>query len=667
MRTKILLIFILSLFLINLASAEILLGQTKTIYSAGDNLILNLNVKSTSGNQGFLHVDLRCGNESETVLHVPLTLSAGESQNFDNNISLTKNFLNGMLGICYLEASFAGETDQSQNFEISDVLLVDLSVPKTELKAGDSLLVTGTAKRKNGDNANGYLDLSIKGTSLSARGLVENGKFYLNVNIPKDIESGSYILDVDVYEQDSNNEKSNEGRASITLRIMQVPAKIEVALTENSVNPGSNMSFMIFLYDQANKKIDADTSVDVTDSYNSVVWERITRTSELVVIPLDKNTSSGYWSVEAKYENLSVKRLFYVGENQEADFRIINDTLIVINMGNTPYRKAIQISIGDNVEIKQMDLDIGESVRYRLLAPDGLYKVSVSDGTKEINIGDVSLTGNVIGVMDVRRNVGLINQYPIVWLFLIVVFGLAIFLFVQRTSRKKTSFYETSSSKPVNVRKETKEKIVERSKVSGLVEGKIKAEYSLVAKGEKVEAGLVAVKLKNLNNINSETKQRLSSVFDSVSKAAVFNSQEFVVLVFSPNITRTFSNAMLATKAAIDIKEKLAGENIDFGIGVHAGEIISTIEGGKLKFTPLANNLGAVKKAAELADKDILITKDVHNKTMNEVKTTRFDLEGREFYKIDRVSDRGQYEDFISKFKQRYNQEKGGVERILPG
>jgi len=448
---------------------------------------------------------------------------------------------------------------------------------------------------------------------------------------------------------------------------MQVPAKIEVALTENSVNPGSNMSFMIFLYDQANKKIDADTSVDVTDSYNSVVWERITRTSELVVIPLDKNTSSGYWSVEAKYENLSVKRLFYVGENQEADFRIINDTLIVSNMGNTPYRKAIQISIGDNVEIKQMDLDIGESVRYRLLAPDGLYKVSVSDGTKEINIGDVSLTGNVIGVMDVRRNVGLINQYPIVWLFLIVVFGLAIFLFVQRTSRKKTSFYETSSSKPVNVRKETKEKIVERSKVSGLVEGKIKAEYSLVAKGEKVEAGLVAVKLKNLNNINSETKQRLSSVFDSVSKAAVFNSQEFVVLVFSPNITRTFSNAMLATKAAIDIKEKLAGENIDFGIGVHAGEIISTIEGGKLKFTPLANNLGAVKKAAELADKDILITKDVHNKTMNEVKTTRFDLEGREFYKIDRVSDRGQYEDFISKFKQRYNQEKGGVERILPG
>ena len=667
MRTKILLIFILSLFLINLASAEILLGQTKTIYSAGDNLILNLNVKSTSGNQGFLHVDLRCGNESETVLHVPLTLSAGESQNFDNNISLTKNFLNGMLGICYLEASFAGETDQSKNFEISDVLLVDLSVPKTELKAGDSLLVTGTAKRKNGDNANGYLDLSIKGTSLSARGLVENGKFYLNVNIPKDIESGSYILDVDVYEQDSNNEKSNEGRASITLRIMQVPAKIEVALTENSVNPGSNMSFMIFLYDQANKKIDADTSVDVTDSYNSVVWERITRTSELVVIPLDKNTSSGYWSVEAKYENLSVKRLFYVGENQEADFRIINDTLIVSNMGNTPYRKAIQISIGDNVEIKQMDLDIGESVRYRLLAPDGLYKVSVSDGTKEINIGDVSLTGNVIGVMDVRRNVGLINQYPIVWLFLIVVFGLAIFLFVQRTSRKKTSFYETSSSKPVNVRKETKEKIVERSKVSGLVEGKIKAEYSLVAKGEKVEAGLVAVKLKNLNNINSETKQRLSSVFDSVSKAAVFNSQEFVVLVFSPNITRTFSNAMLATKAAIDIKEKLAGENIDFGIGVHAGEIISTIEGGKLKFTPLANNLGAVKKAAELADKDILITKDVHNKTMNEVKTTRFDLEGREFYKIDRVSDRGQYEDFISKFKQRYNQEKGGVERILPG
>ena len=59
----------------------------------------------------------------------------------------------------------------------------------------------------------------------------------------------------------------------------------------------------------------------------------------------------------------------------------MNDTLLVTNVGNVPYRKAIQIVIGNEIEIKELNLEVGQSKQFRLLAPDGDYKISVTDGS----------------------------------------------------------------------------------------------------------------------------------------------------------------------------------------------------------------------------------------------------------------------------------------------
>ena len=141
--------FVLSLFLIQAASAEIILGQTKAVYSVGDNLALYITLKPAVNTDSFLHMALYCGNSSELIMHVPLLLSGGQQRNIQSNISLTQEFLNSMLGNCIIDASYGSDAGQSQSFEISNNINVELNPGKTYIKAGESLIITGIAKKNN--------------------------------------------------------------------------------------------------------------------------------------------------------------------------------------------------------------------------------------------------------------------------------------------------------------------------------------------------------------------------------------------------------------------------------------------------------------------------------------------------------------------------------------
>ena len=650
--------FVLSLFLIQAASAEIILGQTKAVYSVGDNLALYITLKPAVNTDSFLHMTLYCGNSSELIMHVPLLLSGGQQRNIQSNISLTQEFLNSMLGNCIIDASYGSDAGQSQSFEISNNINVELNPGKTYIKAGESLIITGIAKKNNQENVNGFAELNIKDANINMKSIVSNGKFSLNLSFHENFKSGSYIININIYEQDKNGETSNQGETSTAINVAQVPKKIEVAVTETTVSPGANISFKIFLYDQANQEIPGEANVLVKDAYEDSIWKKIIKTDELQVLAIQKNSSAGYWRIEASSNNLSIKRLFYVGENQEADFEIINTTILITNVGNVPYRKALQIAIGDKVEIKQMDLDLGESAKYRLLAPDGLYSISITDGSKTITRGDVSLTGNVVGVEDARNQTG-ITKYPIVWLFLVSVLGLFIFMTIERIRKQNLSFYAPTGGniKKVEVRKESREEFLNRTKTDAVNLGdNIKAEYSLVLKGDRTDAAILSLKIKNNNKLSSQTKDKINRIFRELEykKAAVMESQDFILVIFSPVLTKTFNTGVLAVKTAMEAKEKLLGlKDLDFGLGINIGEIVSKIESEKLKFTPFGNTLTLAKKASDLADKDILLTKEVHDKTMSEVKASKVIIEGRELYKIDSISSREKYTDFISKFKAR--------------
>lgn len=658
MRTKLFTLLILGIFLVQSVAAEISFGELKSVYNIGDEISVGVTLKTSSDYDGFLHAELICDSSSVLFMHIPVSMTAGEEKEINNNISLTQNFLESMTGNCVIDADFGSESAESSSFEISDSINLELNIPESEVKAGESILITGTATRKTLENVNGDIEINFGDDSTSLTGKVENGKFSENFIFPETLKAGNYNLEVYVYERDGNGDISNQGSFSKSIKLIQIPKKIEVAITENSIIPGGNISFKIFLYDSANDEVDGSANVIVKDSYENYLWEKNLRTNELITIPFEKNSTAGYWTIEAGTENLSSKRLFYIEENEEAIFEVVNKTITITNVGNVQYTKAVQIAIGSEVEVKQMDLATGESKKFLLVAPDGTYSISISDGSKTIKLGEISLTGNAVGVEDVNSQVSMIYRYPLVWLFLVSVFGLFIFMAIERIRKSRISFYAPEIKQNTIIRKESKESWANKVRDFELVKlgDKVEAEYSLVLKGEKTNAGIISLKIKNLNKLSSNIKEKIKNVIQNLGnkKAAIMESQEFILIILSPILTRTFKNEIEAIKIANAIKEAISKyPEIDFGIGIHVGEIISKVENGKLKFTAIGNSLSLAKKISDLAIKDVLFSKEIHEKTMNEVKANRFEIEGRELFKIEKISEREKYSGFIEKFKRR--------------
>ncbi|MFH1711354.1 MAG: hypothetical protein ABH840_03515, partial [Nanoarchaeota archaeon] len=111
--------------------------------------------------------------------------------------------------------------------------------------------------------------------------------------------------------------------------------------------------------------------------------------------------------------------------------------------------KTLQIVIGDTIGTKTIeDLQVGESLTFKLIAPDGQYNIKITDGKTTISRERVALTGEVIGVLDERLSnpspgiTGGIGQKSVfqstfIYIFLVAVFVAAILLAVENKYRKK--------------------------------------------------------------------------------------------------------------------------------------------------------------------------------------------------------------------------------------
>jgi len=234
--------------------------------------------------------------------------------------------------------------------------------------------------------------------------------------------------------------------------------KLEVSTTQESYKSGENITLRISLLDSNNNPINTQVQIIIEDSEKMKRIEKTISSNELVNINLGEGVTYGYWTITAEYQGTEAKGLFLVEMNELAKFEINNDILTVTNIGNSIYSKTIQIIIGDTVGARTPRLDIGEKVQYRLIAPEGDYEVKVTDGITTLTKSQVQLTGTgqIIGTLDEasksrnpitggispdeENDIGLlsyIKNSSLVYIFILVVFGVAILLAIQRKLIKK--------------------------------------------------------------------------------------------------------------------------------------------------------------------------------------------------------------------------------------
>lgn len=231
-------------------------------------------------------------------------------------------------------------------------------------------------------------------------------------------------------------------------------SKIEVSTKENYLS-GENITLKVSLFDLENKPIKTNVELIFEDVEKREKIITSGETNKFIEIELGENPPSGFWTIKAIYEENEATTNFLIESEELAKFSLKGDTLTITNIGNTRYSKTIQIIIGDTAGIKKPDLEIGESISFRLVAPEGDYNIRVTDGVTSLIQGDVSLTGEVIGILDDRLNkrspitgvgpenletggvFGIVKQSPFVYIFIIAVIGAMVLLSIERHYRKK--------------------------------------------------------------------------------------------------------------------------------------------------------------------------------------------------------------------------------------
>ncbi len=180
---------------------------------------------------------------------------------------------------------------------------------------------------------------------------------------------------------------------------------------------------------------------------------------------------------------------------------------------------------------------------------------------------------------------------------------------------------------------------------------------------KKEQCAVIALTVHNLHELieDDQASDLLNKVANHATsaKASVREDRNTHLMIFSPIKTRNENPSLLAVKVGKEIERWLKEYNqkhalkIQFGIGIHLGEMIVESMQGASAFHAVGNTVIAAKRAAERSSQQLLLTSPVHRKVSGVVKTQQIPAES--LWTVTNIVEREDYSDFINKFMQRQN------------
>ena len=671
-----------TVFAISFAGAGIFIEPLKEVYNYGDQLTVQTNLIPSSATAGHYVVDLKCGtNLTLNIFNQFYNLQSGIEQPVQVTTQLTSPLLNNLTSSCYLSANFGSDVASSGSFALSKVIIVELELEFDDLAPGKTISVSGSAIKESGVPINGFVELSVPSLNLYKSSTVSNGGVNISTAIPENAKSGRHNMTVEVHDTSSSGNVMNRGGFYDEFTVAQVLKDIEISAVDEEIEPGKEeFVFQIVTRDQAGDPIMRDINILVSDPKGLPFIKKIVKSNENQKIAFSLNNTPGYWGVEVTLDDVSKRKLFYVAEVQKLQTSLINDTLIVTNIGNSHYSGPLEITIGSFVEVKQISLDVGETKKFNLEAPEGTYSISVANAGKSQVLGSTFLTGNAIRVSDLREDLIDAVKNPMIWWLVAILFVLIVILvqvklrFQRRPPSgplragknvelpvKKTSL----ENKPAMTVSEPVEKQNWGGSSSTLV-GLTRSMHPTANKifadtqtGARERAVVIALRV-SANTNSAYAGQTINSALSLAQEtnAKVYIDGDFKIILFSPRLTQSHDNAMLAVQAAKRIESLLTEHNrlyqdkINFGIGVHEGDIISEIERGVFHFTSVGNVISATKRIAQSAAMRVLLTESIKLKVANTIKTEK-STASPGLWEVNRVVDRARSEEFLRRFTAR--------------
>lgn len=639
MKKGVLLCLILACLVIPVASADVFISQPNSLYNVGDKFNITITISSNSNINDFLSVKILCNSTETEIYKGYQNVVANENKIVPVEISLDKSILNNGIGKCFVKANFYNGDYSSQGFEITRKINLDLEISGISFDPGNTFIISGKAVKENEQNTNGIVDISIIGLDSSLSGNVVNGEFMFNYTIPGNAKAGIYNISVTVYEKDNSNSIINEGYSSDIIRVKQISEKVDIALNAQNIFPGNDLLYTILLYDQAGDNVKDDVGVTIYSPDKNIFLQKLIKSGDANSLKIESNYSPGYWKIEAKYGELSGDKLVYVEELQKVSYNVINGTLTIVNEGNVPYIKPVEIKIGEKTKLEELNLDIGQEKKLKLQAPEGEYDISVNDGNKSESLGRVLLTGNSIAVKDLDDL--LANNYSIfLWIIAIAILGYFTFKYYKRVSNRSYVQRTPLISKPISLTPSSKKSVGN-------------------SEGSRKEVAVVALKINNSSEIDkTNLRETIDAVVSEVKGLGGkgYSDNDFRIFMFSSDVKDDRENNMKVIKLGNRIYEIITNNNrryskkIDFGVGLNVGEAIAENVDGAVKFTSVGNTIPIAKRMASNSEGEVLLSDQIHMKSLGKVKVEK---NSKGFWKVSRIIDRDRHSGFIDNFRNR--------------
>ena len=629
------LILLIGIFLLPFASAEIFVSQLNEVYNIGDEISADLTLIPSLPSEDLL-VNLNCGNFSENIYNNYHPLGAGEQGSFVVQRRLSSLLLGNLTGSCSLLVNYGTEIQSTETFRISNKINMETEFDFENYEPGSTVNFQISAEKESGNLVEGYVELISEEIGISLVEGISNGELAFSFEIPSDAKSGEHNISLKVYELGSSGEQTNFANSTEFIVVSPILSELKIIFSSESILPGEEFTYSVNTYDQAGDIIQRDISVIVYEPKEFVHLKKLVKPENEQSLSFALDSSQGYWKIEASSGGFSETKLFYLEEVEEIQTSLINNTLIVTNIGNVRYVGPLEIAIGSSVEVKQIDLEIGESKNFNLHAPDGTYLVRTNNGNNDSVLGNVALTGNAVRVSDSDRNIlGLLSN-PGLW-FILIVSAVGILGLIN--GRKILTF-----KKKIKIGRKKKKN--EHKTTSEVMDGK------------REKANIIILKL-DKNAQSSDVKDSLRIAKRAGAK--IYADGSYRIIVLSPTLTKKEKNNLVAVKVAKKIEEQLKAHNkkfkghVFFGLGVGSGEIISEIGKDGFKFSSVGNVISSSKRIAEESEGEVLLSDDVRRAVIETIKTEK--LEGKDLWKISRITEREKHSDFLRRFIERGKKE----------
>ncbi len=630
--------FVLSLFLLPGVFAVVSISPLNAVYNLGDLLSNTLSVSRSTAGTEYLSVILVCGNDEAVLYKTPLTLGANEQKSIVVEVPLTTAFIGGLKSSCALRASYGAEEVYSNMFTISTELLITLPGAFGVHAPGATIIFNGTVAKRTGQTATGTLQYSSEELALSGTVPITNGVFTLSFVLPTDARSQAYLLSVAA----SEGEGLNTGATSTSIHIGQRLQELEIALNAPLLYPRNKVTYTSFAYDQAHEAYYIALDLSIRDPTGAVIHQETLTSGTTSFYSLSSSAPPGVWTIRAQANGTEVTRQFSVGVVLNVSVTLANGTLTIMNTGNVPYNKTMDIIIGDVREPKVISLGIEEEKTFTLNAPNGDYVVGVTDGASSFT-GRSFLTGKSISVED-PTDQRLISHVSTAWILLILLLGITAFYYYRKIGKPD---YATSSP--------SSQSYTTRPAGGSFTFPEKKTQ--LIDKGERRHLPVLVVRIKNHASVQGQVRSVVQhAVQEAHASGAIVQEQSPATWVaFFTHAEGEDAVMMRAVQAAEHIQGALDEYNIkgnpqiDYGVGIHFGELI--IEEKPFKYTALGNTLLLTKKLADYAPKIVLLSDEAHKFIAS---TTRCEkIHDRNAWKLKSISRRDRHNNFIKGFMKR--------------